>query len=268
MFVRNVSDDIVNKLTDLDVVLIDIPAIYDEDYIIDVRWKMFSSFMVEHKDDYDMAFISDIRDVIIQGDIFSWYENNNAHARLIISLENDLISESSLNKEWILRGYGSEVYDKIYSNFAICCGTVCGSINEMILLCDKMDELIHSNDRFWGMEQASFNYLVYSGKISPPPQKITLIASPALAGAVATVGTLDKVDIKGKYIMNSDGSIPAIVHQYDRHPHLLYHVLKNYTKKSRFLLYYKYSGVGRSFNRKQRMIMKPIEEKFKHWFRK
>ena len=264
IFVRNIADDVIKKLKDLDILVIDIPAEYDEDYIIDIRWKMFSSFMAEHKNDYDMVFISDIRDVIIQGNIFSWYEKHDKCARVIVSLENDLISDSPVNKEWIIRGYGIEVYNKICSNYAICCGTVCGFINEMILLCNKMDELLHSNDRFWGMEQASLNYIVYNEQIFP---KITFIASPALLGEVATVGTLDKIDIKGKYIINSDGSIPAIVHQYDRHPHLLYHVLKNYTQRNRFTLYFKYSKFGRAFNRKQRKIMKPIEAKIKRLFR-
>ena len=264
MFVRNISNDTIKKLRDYNVVVLDIPSMYDGDYVIDIRWKLFSSFMVAHSNDYDMVLISDIRDVIIQSDIFLWLKNIDTDACLILALENDLISDSAVNKEWILRGYGGEVYNKICENYAICCGTVCGSLNEMIWLCDEMHNLIHANDKFWGMEQASLNYMVYTGSIS---EHITLMTSPALTGKIATVGTLEKIDIKGEVIINDDGSIPAIVHQYDRHPDLLYHVLKKYTNKSRLSLYFKYSKLGRTLNKKQRMIMKPIETKIKRLFR-
>ena len=199
-----------NKLKRGGVRIEQIPENLESELIIDARWEMYKIFLDAHKE-YEKIFVTDTRDVIFQGDLFSSYADYKNF--LVYATEAELIKndKGNINQTWIRHLFGEMEYQKLKDNFIICCGTVYGSRAEMNILFDSMIEILKRSTR-WGDEQAAMNYLVHN-KLLPIEN---LIASDVDTGEILTAGLIKNEKISDTNILRGNGEIPAVVHQYNR----------------------------------------------------
>jgi hypothetical protein len=82
-----------------------------------------------------------------------------------------------------------------------------------------VEQLLTIGRDFHGADQAVHNYLLRSGSLSSFQEYANG------QGPVLNLGTASVYEL-GEHgdVLNADGSLPTIVHQYDRHPALARHI--------------------------------------------
>ena len=209
--------------------LVDIPAEYREMMIINLRWKMYCDFLEIYGDNYTQLFVTDVRDVIFQGDVFEAFKGQSSYLGYTTEATDIGASKASggFNYNWLLRAFGQKEADKLTIKQAICCGTVIGTVNEVKIFSQTMWEALKKGI-FWGYEQAQMNYLVYNNLL--PIEN--LIEIDVHSGAIFTNGIIKDNKIRDDKILRGDGGVPAVVHQYDRHKELVQLVDRIYRDKN------------------------------------
>ena len=214
MFVNGLSKSVINNLKSFGVIVYNIPNQFKEVHQIYIeRWKIYLDFLNNNKDKYNFVLSVDIKDTIIQNDLFSLYENYKQF--LGFSLEESTINNSDY-KYWITELFGIDSFNKIKNKRIINAGTIWGTINTFIqfssILYSKLLELCPKSS-----DQTVVNYLIYQDNIL---SNCTKIISDEY-GPVMTLGLTMRKNIRldDRFnILNYDGQIASIIHQYDRHP--------------------------------------------------
>jgi hypothetical protein len=127
------------------------------------------------------------------------------------------IRECPFNGNWIRHYYGDVVYEQIADNPVLCSGTTLGSYSRVVeylkIMCAEMKEKLSQNFAYLvGADQGIHFYKFYSGGIP---------------GAVVREHGKSEVQTlhyekrflfsKECFLLNHDGSVVPVVHQYDRH---------------------------------------------------
>lgn len=269
MFVRDNPDGTIEKLQGLGVKTIELPSKEVENNPIEtMRWKYFQKYLLDNKSQYENVFITDVRDVMFQADLFERYKQYDNY--IVFALESMLICEEPVNTNWLKRDFGDDVYNSISQNNIICGGSICGSVSAIIELADVINSIQETHEQLRGLDQAALNYIVWGGQYLKDIKVLTSDAD----GIIATIG-FEKLTGKvhdGKIYVNNN--IPAVVHQYDRDIYLLGHVLLNYTSRNKLLLYLQWGKptldiitAKKALYLQYRGMMKPIEAKFKTLFK-
>ena len=185
-----------------------------------IRWKIFMDYLESHNLEYEQILTSDTRDVIFQGDVFEYFAGQKNY--LAYALEYDTFRGSKtgahLNYEWMTESFGKAEAEKLADKTIICDGTVLGTRDEMKLFIKKMIDYMPSFAH--GHDQTVQQYLVYNNLL--PIEN--LVPIDCHTGVILTADQFVKVNpvkVKGNFILRGDGGVPAIVHQYDRHPSLV-----------------------------------------------
>ena len=225
LFMDNISKFTENKLNRGRVRIEPIPQNLKAKLIIDARWEMYKIFLDAHPE-YEKIFVTDTRDVIFQGDLFSTYTEYKNF--LVYAAEAELIKNDiyNFNQTWIRNLLGENEYQKIADKIIICCGTVYGTRAEMNILFDSMIEILKRSTA-WGDEQAAMNYLVHNNLL---PIK-NLIASDVETGEILTAGLIKNEKISNTKILRGNGGAPAVVHQYNRKQSLNQLAIEIYREK-------------------------------------
>lgn len=229
LFVRNISPRTLRRLHAAGVKTFFIDNNLNNEFIIDIRWQLYKNFLENSGKKYNQVLLTDVADVVLQKNLFSQYINN--HKYIGVAVERSSIANDIYTSRWIADRFGQDIFDKYSKLPVICCGTTWGTIPEIIRYCDNMSELILSYRRFWGSEQACANYIVYENLLPD----VELVKSQAGIDTVSTVGVMQSVAANERFILNDDGSVPAVVHQYNRHLHLCELVKKCYTNRSKLV---------------------------------
>ena len=129
MFVRNVSQILVDYLKSINVFVYQISEEYKNVSVINLRWKMYVDFLKEKKNEYNLVLSVDVRDTIFQKDVFKYYKNNTNF--LGIAIEDDILNET-INKNWIIKCLGPKKHESIMNERIICIGTFWGSLNKFL----------------------------------------------------------------------------------------------------------------------------------------
>ena len=210
MFVHGVSQKVNNILKSFGIIIYEIPENLINMKIFNIRWKIYSDFLKNNIDKYNIVLSVDIRDTIIQSDLFSLYDNSKPF--LAFSYE-DATVERLIYNGWIIDKYGIEVFKTIKHERTINAGTVWGTITIFLefsnLLWDRLSMFPEAVD------QTVINYMIYHEKILNNYLKFS-----SLFGPVMTIGLTKKDNIlldSENNILNYNGKIASIVHQYDRH---------------------------------------------------
>lgn len=219
LFVDNISDFTRAKLTREGVALLPVPAELKNIIVVNARWAMYKKFLDEHGENYSQVFMTDVRDVIFQGDVFE--QHSDLKHFLCYATESEKIKNerNPTNYTWLTHLFGKGEADKLADKQIICCGTVLATIEEAKYFCEKMFKLI-KNSTAWGDEQAAMNYLFYENQLEIE----NLIESSYHDGNIFTSGFFHEVNpvkIQNDKVQRGDGGIPAAVHQYDGQPSLI-----------------------------------------------
>ena len=225
MFVRNVSPSLINYLKSIGVLVYQISKIYNNiRRPTHLRWKIYMNFLEENKNRYNLVFSVDVRDSFFQKDIFKYYDNYSSF--LGIALEDGTLNET-VNKNNIIKLVGIEKHNKIKDERIICMGTVLGTVKEFMDFSKIMWEKLKFFN-FPRSDQGLANFLFYYDKI----MNNSLIKTDN-NGPIMTIGLSEVENITLDYqdnILNYNGEIASVVHQYDRKKNIQMKIFKKFGK--------------------------------------
>ena len=214
-FINQISETCINYLKSLGIILCEIPGKLDDPLIIyKYRWKFYRDYLIENKEKYNIVLSVDIRDTIIQNEFFKFYENSKPF--IGYSFESANI-ENIINKDWIINNFGNKLLKTLENKRVINAGTIWGTLNEFYEFSNILYEKLSIYPRV--IDQTLANYLIYHEKIL---KKCLQIKSDEF-GPVLTLGLTKRKNIildEENNILNNNGQIASIVHQYNRHPDL------------------------------------------------
>lgn len=229
IFAHNITQNTINKIKSFGIIVYDIPDKFRYKKIINFRWKIYEDYLNSNINKYNIVFSADLRDVFFQKDLFQYYNGNKSF--LGVALEEDNLTEL-INKKWLIDAYGEDLYKTIENQRIICVGTIWGTINKFIEFSKIMWEQLDSE---WSLrlnviDQAVGNYIIYHYKMFSD----CLIKSENKDGPIMTVGLLPKNKIYfdlDDNIVNGEGKVAAVIHQYDRIPQIVRKVMNKYCSK-------------------------------------
>lgn len=161
------------------------------------------------------VLLTDVRDVVFQGDPFA-----RPLGRLEVYTEGQGgLAEHAFNMKHIRAVAGGALAKAVADRPSLCVGTVCGPAAEVSRLC-RLLLMLAAIPRSgvggaFGADQAAFNLAVHLGLLDADVRPNF--------DRVATIGDAQGEAIQVRedgMIVNPDGSVSPIVHQYDRHQHL------------------------------------------------
>jgi hypothetical protein len=178
-----------------------------------VRFPLYYVHLARRAGRYANVLISDVRDVIFQRDPFDF----DLGDELCVFLEDprEHIRDCRFNTNWLMRGFGPAALEEVGDNIVSCSGVTLGSYRAMMHYLEVMNEhllLLKSHPN--GMDQGVHNYVLYKQRL----KGVRVFENGR--GPVLTMGkTTDlptRFDDRGR-VLNDDGTVPGVLHQYDRH---------------------------------------------------
>jgi hypothetical protein len=176
-----------------------------------LRYPLYYLYLARNRDKYANVMLTDVRDVIFQRDPFDF----EIADEICFFLEDDrqVIKDCPHNSEWLRSGFGDDTLRELGDEVVSCAGVTIGSYAAIMEYLELMvDHLLRL--KFHHIDQGVHNYLIYKRKL----KKFRLFRNEL--GPVFTMGkTVDlpaKFDSQG-FVLNKDGSVAHVLHQYDRH---------------------------------------------------
>ena len=243
IFYDRITQYTINKIKSYGVIVYEIPIKFRNVSIINCRWKIYEDFIDNNKDKYKLVFTVDLRDSFFQRDVFKDYENYTKPF-LGVAIEDGILSQP-INKNWLINAYGEELYKTIEHERIICVGTIWGTIDKFSEFSKIMWEKLNSK---WSImnnviEQAVGNFLIYHDKLFND----CLIKSFNNNGSIMTISLTNDSNIKldnEDNVLNKNGEIAAIVHQYDRKPFIVSKIKKKFCIENK-----KENNINKDFNK-------------------
>ena len=221
IFVRSINKILINYLQKIGVLLIRIPDKYKNISIINLRWEMYVNYLERNKNSYNLVFHCDIRDTFFQKDVFNYYNSDKPF--LGISLEDGKL-DNEINKKWIIDYAGEQKFKEIQNERIICVGTLWGTDDKFLEFSKAFSKKLKENPQY--IEQGIANYMFYYEKFFN-----NCIIKSDNTGFVMTIGLTDReklnLDLQDN-ILNFNGQIAAVIHQYDRKPDIAAKVIDKY----------------------------------------
>ena len=211
VFVGGISNETIKKIESCGVTTYQIPKhIFKlKQHIINFRWKLYKDFLKENKDKYNMVFTVDVRDAIFQKDIFQYFDSSKPF--LGVFLEDGLMS-SKANRIWVQQFCNESEYKTIENETVICAGAVIGTADKFLEFAQVVWDTIKVKKKV--IDQGGVNYLLRIKKLF---NDCLIIKDNH--DCVMTIGMTNRKNVfldKDDNILNMDGQIAAVVHQYDR----------------------------------------------------
>jgi hypothetical protein len=161
--------------------------------------------------DAQEILLSDLRDVIFQADPFA-----RPLPPLELALEDPsaTLTEQPNNRRWLAGLYGERALAGLEGLVVSCSGTVIGRRAGILhYLSEMRDEIAGRRRPLGSHDQGVHNYLLRSGRFGDP----AVVANGH--GRILTMGAMASVPEREDGIaLNADGTVPAVLHQYDRDP--------------------------------------------------
>jgi hypothetical protein len=184
-------------------------------YVFNYRHYFYFDYLLKHGRKIRNVLLTDVRDVIFQRDPFAFPLSNRIH----VAMENPDISVGACpwTSQWVLAGYPPEVLGRLKDKEMSCAGTTMAPVPLMMrYLRQMLAEIAGMNDAYACADQAAHNVLLHEGKLDPVARLRNF------AGPILTLGSEPRYELnEQKELVNRDGSIIAVIHQYDRHPELV-----------------------------------------------
>lgn len=161
------------------------------------------------------VFLTDVRDVVFQASPFA---APLTQLEVFIESEKVVMAEHAFQIKHLRALAGRTLAEGLEDQHCICAGTIAGPASEVLKLC-RLILWLGAIPRSaigggFGVDQASLAVAVRYGLIDAQVEDNYR--------RVATLGPrLDGVRIDDGRIINADGTVSPVVHQYDRHPELM-----------------------------------------------
>jgi len=184
------------------------------------RFIMYYLYLSKHKDEYSRVLLADTRDVIFQKDPFDFGDDKALYC--FLENKNMTIGSCPSNSAWIRDLCGEKTLSEIGENNIICSGVNIGGILPIMRHLENRIEVSQqfkkSSPKPIGGDQAAHNYIIY--KIRPKNVKLVYNET----GPVMNLHYVSKDAMRFNndgLLINDNGDVVNIVHQYDRHPFLI-----------------------------------------------
>ena len=189
----------------------------DPIYIYNYRHYLYLDYLLKSGSKFRNVLITDIRDVVFQSSPFDF----NVQKRVHVAMENvDVpIGACPWNSRWIVSGFGDGALDAVRDAEVSCAGTTIAPLREMErYLTTMLAKIQQMADAYECADQAAHNLLLHEGRLG------SVIQLYNFKGPVLTVGTETSHRQNERCsLLNEDGTIINLIHQYDRHPELVRH---------------------------------------------
>ena len=193
--------------------------------IHNTRYFKYLDILLENRDKYHRVFLTDVRDVALQGNIFDEIQDPG----LSCFMEDPAWTcEERFNKYILTTNYGEAVAKEFEDKRIICSGTTLGDTENVIqYIVTLMNERgLEKMVKAGGIpdEQAPHNYIFHKDKLPHVKQEN--------GDGVATICLThpDQIKILESGHVSVYGKIPAVIHQWDRHPNLIEHYKRLYIR--------------------------------------
>jgi hypothetical protein len=218
------EDSFINYLEKSGVLIYDF--IFQESKIPNIfRYFAFQSIL--NNLNYKKCFITDVKDVVFQDNIFLYSENE-----LDFFMESIIFNHySKFNENYNFNTYevfyGIEKALNLCSKTVSCCGTVLGYKKYIELYLNTMvEQFSNKNLNIFGLDSAVHHYIVHNDIIISTKNKN--------GNGVLTLQetSKDKIKTVNNNKVLFDNKFPFVLHQYDRHENLklMFNDLYNYEK--------------------------------------
>ncbi len=183
------------------------------------RFFHYHDFLAKHESEYRQALLTDVRDVFFQDDPFSGLQSE------LMVFEEDsslrLADEKEFNAPWIEQLFGPAALAQLGRFPILCSGTILGTAAALLRYLAEFEKLLVRAKSIApaGSDQGVHNYLCRllidaSVQISKNNFGPVLTMRPTLTGGV------DFALSSSGQVLDSNGKVIPVLHQYDRHPEL------------------------------------------------
>lgn len=183
-------------------------------HIYNYRHFLYYDYLLKNGHLYKNVLITDVKDVVFQQDPFQFGPENY----LYVAMESPTVplGDCEWNAPWLEAGYDKATFDALKDKQIICAGTTLAPTALMMAYLKRLlEEMFVIKDAYDTADQAMHNRLIYDNIIKPV-KKVSNFEGPLL-----TMGYEKSYQLnKQKHLVNKDGSLVAVIHQYDRHPEL------------------------------------------------
>lgn len=184
-------------------------------HIYNFRHFLYYDYLLKNGDKFQHVLLTDVKDVFFQRNPFDFGMKHSLH----VAVENTAIpiKDCECTSKWIRRGYGMTVLDEMKEKEVICAGTTLAPTAIMKAYLQRLiREFAAVKNVFNCADQALHNVLIYRNEIGP------VVKCYNFKGPILTVGTERNylLNQQGELI-NENGDVVPIVHQYDRHEELV-----------------------------------------------
>jgi hypothetical protein len=162
------------------------------------------------------VFFSDVSDVVFQDDIFK-----SVSLSKVLAFEEKkevALEEDDWNSDWVIEACGADAFNAIRKKNIYCSGTILADYDSAIIFLKDYISLMVSRSfkrKIVGLDQGFYNYMISYQR--QPYFKISenadVVFTVALNSEEDFVLREDKI-----YFAEKKDRMPAIVHQYTRHP--------------------------------------------------
>ena len=187
-----------------------------------LRYERYEKYLKSSAANADYILLSDVRDVIFQDDPFRY--PFAAELETFQEAEHLRINAEPFNQRWLANLYGQDMLRAIGEQTISCSGTTMGTRNGILRYLQAMTTELARHTRPLGShDQGVHNYLLYNNCLDP----VKIYANGY--GPVLTLGGEKEIrrDSQGR-LLNRDGCVAPVVHQYDRHPDLARELLRRF----------------------------------------
>jgi len=178
------------------------------------RFFYFRDYLAAHPE-YDVVMITDVRDVLFQDDPFALDLQDGI--TVFEEFPGTPLGDQQNNAYWIEALYGPDALRRLSDNPVLCIGVMMGATSAMIEALDVLLPDMLTRYIGWGTDQGVLNFHARVGHL--PSVHIHPFGSGAALHMGIAPPTTISVDAAGR-VLNAEGQVCPVLHQYDRHPDL------------------------------------------------
>jgi len=186
--------------------------------IMSLRFLYYHEWFCRHAKEFEKVFITDLRDVVFQDDLFPLLQKDEVQ----FFLENQEIGcANDVNRIWLDAIYARKKSEFLDGLVTSCAGTTLGSASAIKFYLDKMVGEIIGADGYlhYGEDQAMHNMILRRESADFARNPV-----PNAEGAVLTVLSIPPQDYQlgpDDLVRDKSGRVIPVLHTYDRFPELL-----------------------------------------------
>jgi hypothetical protein len=216
LFVDGMPPLEMRALREMGVLVVQAPA-FDRSKVSGngMRYKFYLDFL-NMQPFYKSVMLTDVRDVVIQRDPFTWDGLGCSDCLHVFLEEGKRIEECPWNSGWVEVIYGKEAFDAIKHNSISCSGVTLGTfktIYDYVVL--MVTQLNATTVKLGGIDQGVHNYLLWNDLL---PQPVAVHDNGH--GAVLTMGYMGgeylQTHMLNGVLLNKNFEPVPVVHQFDR----------------------------------------------------